>query len=115
MAKIDQARQLTKSNRAVSMRIVQIIYCGLPRIDLESILVEVCKRDQEFTKWLKENGWIDVCNPARDRKNKSLASTYSKGDFSRFPWFDAKGKLMIKLATLDEIERRIYAKNEPSI
>jgi len=108
LGKINQVRKLTKANRATSFRIMNnIIWCGLPRYQLEEIMLEVCNKDSKFMKWLKDNGWKDVCNPARDRQDNSLASTYSKGDFSRFPWFDDKGKLMIKVATLDEVERRI--------
>ena len=117
MGKIKQARKLTETNRAISLRIMNnIIWCGLPLYQLEEILIEVCNQDSKFVGWLKKNGWKDVCNPAKNRQGKSLASPYSKGDYSRFPWFDNKGKLMIKTATLDEIERRInYAKNEPSV
>lgn len=102
-------KPLSKANSIVSARLRHIFQCGLPWTRLKQILVEVTNRDSDFVKWLNENGYDDIVT-----KNKyTKQSAYSKQDYTRFPWFDDKGKLMVKESVTDEMER-IIAITTPS-
>lgn len=67
---------------------------------LNEILLKITNRDTSFVKWLKDNGYDDILT----RNPNVKQSTWSKQEFTSFPWYDNKSKLRIKEETIKRLE-----------
>lgn len=97
----------------MSLRLTRIMQCGLSWLVLSQILLDCTAKDRDFIMWLNSNCPIYCHTTMKDATILQRGEiAFAKRKFTRYPWFDEEGKLMIKSKTIKMIERKINEAQE---
>lgn len=106
-------KSLSKKNRKVSLRLTRIMQCELSWLVLSQILLDCTAKDRDFIMWLNNSCPIYCHTTMKDATILQRGEiAFAKRKFTRYPWFDEEGKLMIKVGTVGAIEKRIRKEKE---